>query len=236
MGVQPVLLTRGFRFCTLLAALAVLPACFQSRIDGHLRATGSFSGTWTLRIPGRLANDPQFRDWLSGDGRDIGQQLAERGVEVAYETAPPGTMRLAARDISLLDVPWQSHEFFVRRDDRRFSYVAQITLPTDLDERLNGYAADAVRTAQHAGSKAALAVAQMARVSLDQAWVEIRLTFPGHVTMTNGERADDVVSWRWPVTALTDGRRHLAIAAGELPWYAWWRDRVLDALGVDPSG
>ena len=232
MGVESAPLIRAIRGSLLLAALVVLPACFQSRIDGHLRATGSFSGTWTLRIPGRLASDPEFREWLSGSSRDVAQQLAERGVEVAFESDPPGTMRLSARDISWLDVPWQRHEFLVDHNAGVFSYVAQVTLPADLDERLNGYAAEAVRTAGRAGSKTALAVAQMARVSLDQAWVEIRLAFPGEVTMTNGETYDDTVVWRWPVTALTDGRRHLAIAAGALPWYAWWRDRLLDALGV----
>lgn len=212
--------------------LLLAVGCFQSDIAGVVRSTGSFHGIADMRLPKRLLTDPKFKQALGGDEGDVARLWTANNVAVANDPQNKSRYKISAANITDLDLPWQTHEFKLTANADAFSYVGAVTLPVEAVQLLRQHAQEAVKYSTRFNPKAANATGEIAERALAEAGISLELTFPGPVTLTNGEVDGNTVRWRWPLGDFADGHRRLAIAAGNLPWYALWRDRFLDAIGL----
>lgn len=197
-----------------------------------LRATGSFQGVADLRLPKRLLTDPQFQQALGGDEGDVARLWMANNVYVKNEGKAKTRYRVSVQNIAQLNLPWQTHEFKLTAAADAFSYVGSVTLPVEALNLLRQHAQEVVKYSTRFNPNAAAATGEIAERALAEAHIALALTFPAPVTFSNGQVEGRTVRWHWPLGDFADGKMRLAIAAGSLPWYALWRDRLLDALGL----
>jgi hypothetical protein len=181
-----------------LFLLLFLPSCLQVEYHLKLFHKGTVTGTVLFILPS-IGDLPEMEERIGGKERNPWKTYEVQGVKMKPAKGKRNEQKILAGDIRSLSLPWI--QFTYEEKEGKFSYHHAIAFPPDLLKEMERRIERRL-SLLHAPEKDPEG---MKKNLLNQGKVVVRISFPGKVTETNGNREDKGVEWSYPLTALKEG-------------------------------